>query len=566
MRKIAILAIALLVTLLGCQKAQEELFQLDFERAFIPTRLDAQMPTPPFTYVRVGFNWATSPGVTMYRIQFTRDTTFQETGSIILDSVMPATAFRSDILPFSTWNQPPTMYGFRVMALSPNYPEQGNSKWHSVVVQSPAEQLFYPLGGRDIRSASVNLRWLPGLVPNANIIIRQGTAISGPGIRTFSPADMQWRDSIRNDTVLFTTLFIENLDPATQYTVQLRQGAALIRGQWTFTTNQGVNCWADSVLCLQVGDDLVAVLENIPDGIRVIYVPEGFSQVITDPINISGDVRVFGTLDGDRPRLIFHPASGDNALFILPTHANSIVFENLEITSRSPLPQNIINQEAAAHIGELRFENCFIHDFGDASGIRLQGTGGLVRIENLVINNSIFADFPGERFAFLSIAGGQHNGRIDNILITNSTFYDITHSFMNFQGDALGLQVVQSITIENSTFDQVISGDRTDRYFIDGHNHSNIPITIRNVIFGSTNGAGARGIRVHPNSRIMVEGSFRTRDWETTNTENNFDIPSLMLYNGSRTELFENPDNGDFTIIDMDFVGRHTSGDPRWRP
>jgi hypothetical protein len=564
MKKFLILITAV-ATFSACQKASDELFQLNYERAFMPTTLNVETTQSPETQVTAIFAWIQSPGVSTYRVQLTTDTTFEDINAF--DGEVDLTAFTRSNLPFSAWNTPGIWYGFRVMALSPPDSEQANSKWNQLTFRTPSEQLFLPLRTsgaiRDLRSDRVNLRWLSNQIPSqGNIVLRLG-GHDGSVVRTITIASQD------------STFLIDNLEPATQYTVQLRQ-ATQIRGQLTFTTNRGVNCSAPNVHCLEVGDDLVAVLQNPAFDGYTIYLPEGFEQIITSSINISGNRHIFGTLDGDRPKLMFE-GNNENAFFTLPASIEFLVFENVQIVGLGAIPAPsyyVINASTAVNMGTLRFDNCVITDFGQGF-FRL---GGAERqdVENLVINNSVFERFGhervGGRFGFIHIEhSGTVNSKVNNILITNSTFSYIHHSFMAIrgQGQAGLIPTVDQVTIENVTFDRAVSSD-ANRYLIDGTANMNVTVTIRNTIFGSTNGPLARGIRLNPSSRITIEGSFKTRDWVTTNpappSTDDFHIPGLIDYNGDRTDLFANPNNGDFTIIDAGFTGRNTTGDPRWRP
>ncbi len=40
----------------------------------------------------------------------------------------------------------------------------------------------------------------------------------------------------------------------------------------------------------------------------------------------------------------------------------------------------------------------------------------------------------------------------------------------------------------------------------------------------------------------------------------------MNVYTKSSTELWKDPVNGDFTIIDSGFPGKNNAGDPGWRP
>jgi len=555
--------IATMVMFSSCQKAMEEITQLDFERIFIPTGLGVEMvqipsAAPPTTMsLTTTFVWnrSTNPDVITYRFQLSTDSIFETiVFEVELDDLTTL-----QLLENLSFDSP---YAARVMAVAPEGADEDDSKWNELIFRTPFENLFLPFEARAVRSRMANLRW------HVSDVTRYTIASPGQQTESFNlPAEAI-------ETGLLT---ISGLNPSTQYTITLFRGLQR-RGQVQFTTNPGFSCEADNVLCLPIDGNLREAMEN-PDNIgKVILLPPGFETTITGAIAIAGTMHIFGDADADElPRIIFAGTGAGNHIFTLPETADYLIFENVEVIGQdnggAPF-YYITNQTTPTAVGTLRFENTVFTNFGEG-GIRFQGNPAGQSIENLIINNSIFSGFGHQnladgRFAFISVT--VNTGRIDNIVFTNSTFFDMHHSFMNIQGSAPH-QVVNTITIENATFDRIVtSRTASDRYFIDGHTHSNIRIEIRNAIFGSTNGPLARGIRISPESpNIFVENSFRTTDWETTNPivgdpPPNFDIPNLGVFGGGRTNLFRNPDSGDFHLNNSVTGEITTAGDPRWRP
>lgn len=571
MKKILILAIALLIGLTSCQKAMDEIFDLDFDRIFIPTGLEvvmSQVPDGPENQTTMSiittFRWnqSSNPYVTTYRFQFGTDSTFQP--GTYQEWFLDTTAFQLE--PNQYFNAPRVA---RVMAVAPAGADESDSKWHEISFNTPHEDLFKAPEARAIRSRMANLKWYIGEVTRFTI------ATAGQPTNSFN---------LSSEEIATGTLSISDLNPSTVYTITLFRGATQRRGQIQFTTLPGFNCDANNVVCLLDGSvTLRAAMENPENVGRVILLPPGFTETITGAVAIAGTMHLFGDADADAhevPRITFAGTGAGNHLFTLPTTADSIVFQNIEVVGQGGPPFfYIINQAPATStdIGTVRFENTSFTNFGEG-GIRLQGNPAGQHIENLIINNSVFRGFgherEGGRFAFISVTAA--TAGIENIRVSNSTFSEMQHSFMNLQG-APPTQVVNTIVVESSTFDRIISPDRTDRYFIDGHTHSEIRIEIRNTIFGSTHensgtptpGNGPRGIRISAAApTTIVENSFRTDDWRTYNpappSEDNFDIPNLTSTGGTRNALFANPDAGDFSLIPTTGAVT-TAGDPRWR-
>ena len=83
-------------------------------------------------------------------------------------------------------------------------------------------------------------------------------------------------------------------------------------------------------------------------------------------------------------------------------------------------------------------------------------------------------------------------------------------------------------------------------------------VTITNFIFGSTFAEG-KGIRAN-DKPVDVTNSYITNDMKITGNK----IDDLITYDGGETDLFKDPAQYDFTIIDGSFAGKTNCGDPKW--
>lgn len=570
--------ITTMIVLTACQKASDELFDLDFDRAFRPTGLDIEWIQTVGEGMRPRVTWVASQNADSYIVHLTRDTSF---ATYDIFEVVGTTFLAPEIIPFNTW------IGFRIKAVS-NDGTTDDSKWDTHILQVAPEQLLFPLLTADVLSMSVRLRWIR-VSDVSTITITDNTT---------PDEDLVDLGIERTVTIQLTPeaidtagLFVGNLNPGTQFTVRIYRDIWMQqpRGELTFTTRPGVNCNWDHVVCfpfssdsIQNGIDLRELMQNSDNIGRIIYLPEGFVAIMPSApgegswgVNIAGTMHIFGNSDGERPRIVFE-GSAAHRLFRLPASADSIVFENLEIVGRAGAHRYLINQTELTTIGTLRFENTRLDNFGEG-GIRLQGEGAGPphHIGNIIINRSEISRFSHERvtgrFAFIHAGNaGTNHVRIDHIAIRNSTFSEMDHSLLDIGGntDAQN-QVTQSVTIENSTFDRVV-GAGSSRYLIQGQTWSNMTVVIRNSIFASTLSDEARGIQISPVSTPMVvENSFRTADWVTNpligDPPRNVDIPNLGAFPGGRTDLFVDPNNGNFRF-NADVEGAiRTAGDPRWR-
>ena len=580
MKKYILLIIAAVaVTFSACQTASEELFDLDFDRVFTPTTLEAvpsQTPStehtpwqtlPTVMELTTRFEWAASPNVIHYRLQISTSANFETL--IIPELTIPGTAFEipsalaPDRLPWST------AYFVRVQAIGPDDLRAEDSRWNTLSFSTPGEQLFHTPVRADIGSSFANFNWYPGSTAT-HLVLRGPLGNILPG-RSIPITQAQ-------ESFLF-----ENLDIETEHTVQIMDGS-LVRGQLQFSTRRGVNCLEDNVLCFpEFGDDpvqnglyLVEIMENPANINRIIYLPEGFVANIPNNIDIAGSMHIFGSYDGARPLIRFGATHGegiDHAFIrLLPgATVESIILENIEIMGVGP-SNYILNENPGVglttRIGTLKLDGVFFHDLG-GNAVRLRNS----HMDRLIVTDSEFYRMGlGSTFAFINL--NDAGASLQHIEIRNSTFANMRNSFFNGQGVTATAQVANSITIENSTFDRVVGDPGTvRRFFIDGgvllagQSLGQISVTIRNSIFGSTfdeESDMASGIRMNSAIIPTVENSFRTDGWATVPTIDNFDLPGLERVASSREDLFRNPDARDFTIIPPGAV--RNAGDPRWRP
>ena len=81
-------------------------------------------------------------------------------------------------------------------------------------------------------------------------------------------------------------------------------------------------------------------------------------------------------------------------------------------------------------------------------------------------------------------------------------------------------------------------------------------MTVQNTIFGKTNGDGVNGIRITGTPTII--DVYKTSDCNFSSYGFNADRGETPV---SSADLFANPDEGDFTILESRLK---SLGDPRW--
>jgi len=247
----------------------------------------------------------------------------------------------------------------------------------------------------------------------------------------------------------------------------------------------------------------------------------------------------------------------------LSGNIDSIVFVNVSVsglksdgTSKVSYMFNTTSAYSC-NVGLVSFENCTFRSFGN-SLLRLQtgaapwGIVNKVSVNNCIINDIGISSGYG---VFHAANGGANGNNIANFKMRNSTCYNFTKGVLfNTMSN------VESVLVENCTFNDMLPGGY---YFMDFSTYTVAELNLNNCILGKTKTQDlSRGIRASAETNIVTNNCYNTSDFFTVL----FNIPGLIPYSGLSTDLFSNPDNGDFTINDSKFDGKNTCGDPRWRP
>ena len=240
---------------------------------------------------------------------------------------------------------------------------------------------------------------------------------------------------------------------------------------------------------------------------------------------------------------------------------DSLVFKDIVIkgsraANASYNSDYLLNASFPATVGKIRLQNCTIKILRGI--VRGQTAAPGTKYGNYIINNCIIDSIRD--FGIATASGGS---AFANITITNTTIYRarkfIAHAVT---GNA-------SITINNCTFNELVAGTAAPaaNYFIDlNTQNSTNGISIKNTIFGNVwneTGAGTAvaGIRTGASTAVNSSNSYYTSDFVNTTSP----IPGLSAYSGTSTAMFTDPNNGNFKIKDSNFIGKGSSGDPRWR-
>jgi hypothetical protein len=541
---------ALTALFTACEEPMEEITQVDYARAFSPIDLNVTLAT----YDKATVNWKTIDNAKSYVIELSRGDSLQFNNIV---ATYETEALNQALT--GLWGETP--YSVRVKSKSFNEGQE-DSKWHGIAFKTNAEQIFNAVADADIKTGQITVRW----TPNAEV-----TKL------TVSPAIGDVALTAAEKAAGVKTL--TGLVPVTQYTISIYNGEQR-RGTVTATTKYRPS--GAGVVEVPIGGDLGAITADAANIGKIIYLPEGFTYDVSAAagILIAGKMTIYGDPDAIvKPTITLSSTSGGARVFQLPASADEILFTNIAIVGpgagagTSVLDQDLAKAaEAITDLKAVKFENCDMSGFG-RSFIRLRSAAGSNPIGLVSLNNCVCKNFgnnggDGGAYAFFTL--NSTSSGIDNITVTNSTFQTQYHSFLNAPATAPNTSPAKKVTIENCTFNDIITGPTgtTARYFIDGNNNTGLTITMKNVILGKA-GTGdpattkAAGYRIGAGSTITVTGSYKTSDHSTAPATADF-TTGITSYTKASTDLWTDPANGNFTFKDASFAGKATTGDPRW--
>lgn len=517
-------AVAFVAAFAACDDTNDWDVDSSYSRSFRPTSVTASGVTANTAEL----TWGAIPGTAKYLLELSKDS--MEFTNIV-------GSFESQTAGFSLTDlEGSTQYSVRVKAKPANTSKE-ESRYATVYFKTKSEQIMEAVKDADKSATSVTLRWTAGKqVTKLRVADSQGAVVVELALTS---------QDVENGFVL-----VENLTPQTSYLAEIFNGENR-RGFVSFVTFPEVPAAAHTVYW-NAGD---VVTQEFFDGLAsygnvTIALPAGsyfgMSEAIVLPDGLS--LHFFGLPGAAKPVL-------SQNLFTLGASHSFLRFTNLEITGKGYDATGVetgvtynyfINQTLASNVGSIEFENCELHDFNNCV-IRLQGTP-VKYIGNLSFNNCIAYNFPD---SYYFINNNVANSVIDNISITNSTFYKLSRFIVHSASNN------SSLIISDCTFNNVIAGGR---YFIDfSSSYQSANMMITNTILGATQIATARGIRSAKAATIV--NSYSTTDWVIGSNA----ISGLTAYGKASTDLFTDPDNGDFTIKDDTFEGKNSAGDPRWR-
>jgi hypothetical protein len=541
--------IVALFLLLAFACSKDEVGTLSLSRQFSPTKFTITNAETQST-VTWSASLFTTSGQVSYTVEVDSTTDFPN----------PAvTTTTTDLTVVITNTQIPIKknYYARVKALGQG--NTGDSYWFvSPSFKILGEQFLNPVTPDNVIDESVRLTWRAS--PDLTKIVIT-PAKGAPIVVNLTATDLA-----------ATLKQVDNLTPGTTYTAEIFAGT-LSKGTQTFTTVAALSGNVVDLRGISVTlrpHILTDTLPTIPSGSTVLL-KRGSSYFLAAAYKFDRSVSIQSGLDFGTNLAIIR-VNGFNFDFVASSNIDSIVFRTLTVKGNISAYAAggmgyLFNGNSSATVNKIRLDNCTLKVL---RGV-LRGQAGApgVQVTNYYVNNCVMDSI--REYGIATTSGGCV---FKNVTITNSTLYR-GRKLITF-----GVAGSQTITINNCTFSEVPAGVGTAaassaNYLIDlGGTGATFTSTVKisNSIFGwpwnpepstTTPGTIINGIRAAPAtvSGVAVSNTYNTSDFTFTASP----INGFTSYSGTTLALFTDPNNGNFKIKDSNFIGKGSSGDPRWR-
>jgi hypothetical protein len=523
MKKIFFILVAAVFAFAACKKVED---LGEAPRLFRPV-VSGTLSADSNTIVAA---WQKVSGAKSYTLQLSRDTFRTIDKSWSLDTNMVA-------IKGLLFNQ---LYQLQVRAIAPDTVK--NSGWSNLGSVKTLTSILKVPAISDITFNSVRVTWTTKGAPVSSIKIIKTADSSVVSTTNLTATDLKNESKI-----------INGLTGGTRYTIFLYSGSD-VRGYVDFTTTAP---FAGVVIDLTAitgrPSVLTDTLPTIANG-TTILLKRGETYNVSSTAIISNSVTIMSGPDLSTTAQAKLYLTSNFSVADAST-ISYIDFKDVYLLGASYSTNYVFNTSSSgvsANIGRLSFEDCKAEIFRGIA--RTQSSNG-VSIANFVVNRCIMDSLSGYGVITVDNAAG----KVDNISITNSTIYKAEKLITSSKVGST------SVLVDNCTINEAPWGNN---YLVDyGSFTVTNGITVSNCILGvGKNNSGnvtVRHFRALSGTAVNATNNFRTSDQLSTAAN---DLPNIVTYTKTAPQLWQDPSNGNFTIIDASFPGKSNAGDPRWRP
>lgn len=488
-----------------------EITELNLERALSPTGLTAQVVER--TGVRL--SWKRVNNAQRYNIEIYDNPDFSG------EPVKEVEDVSFDQLPYTVLGlEGETTYTVRVRALGEGLEE---SKWISVNFTTDVEQIFNTVDPETLTATSVTLTWPAGESATEIILM--------PG---------EIRHAVTSAEVNAGTAVISGLLSDVTYTATLKNGQKT-RGIISFTTLLG-----EGVTKVSPEDDLAGMIEMVDEG--AILALEPGTYTINASLAIKKSLTIQGYRPSDRPLI-------KGAVFRLSNNSGLILKDLvLDGSGNGSGDQTVIYETASdSPYGDFLMENCDVKYYRKG----LYYVNVKARIPAVEFKNNIISNIECDGGDFIDF----RQGIADELNFVDNTVYNSAAARDLFRMDSNGSNnfgsVDSKITIMTNTFYNTIR-DNTKRYLYIRTSKNSVSV-VKNLIVQSD------ALYTDQNATtitLLSANNYYNAPNFTASSRSNAKNDS-----GNYTSLnpeFTNPDQGDFTINNID-LKLNGIGASRWR-
>ena len=416
-----------------------------------------------------------------------------------------------------------TTYNIRIKGVAEG---KEDSKWATITRATAPEQIL-SIPYKSIEETEITLTWPAQKEVNTYKVLLDGSVVK--------------EGAIPSSDASAGTMTIDNLKGGTKYTFEVYMDSKR-RGYIDETTEIGApEC--DYTINLATTDNIQEKLNEIANGKTGKYSVSVLLQ--------AGATYNFYKIGESNPKDVFTIPDGMSVYFYgdkknAPTviidctqmkidgDHDVIAFQKINLQGE----KYFVNQSAACNIGKFEFTLCNISGFKGNTFIRTQGSNNPT-INTIEVTKCLISNCGGNYDIF-----DLRKATVTSLSIKNTTIFNCDGSKSIVQSD----KILQNFSMSGCTVYNSVKGQPTYKLGSTGEK-----VTISNVIFAKApdTGTNASTASVDPS----VSNTYITNDWLKP-------ITGAVSLDVAASDLFVDPDNGDFTIKE-EYISLGT-GDPRW--
>lgn len=397
------------------------------------------------------------------------------------------------------------------------------SEYVQLMFQTPDENIF--TGEQDISNDEITVRWVQTDKVTHLSVVEDAT---GEYILE--------QYALTPDEIASAEISVDGLKAGTYYTFTIYNNEKA-RGSVSVKTSGTAGSMSYDVF---PGDDMAAILSDLLlEGISNVTLVFQNEQVYDmGALKIpAGMISVtFSASTGIRP--VINGTVGWNS------NMDALYFENVEFVGADNTAY-FINTNLS--VGSISFENCKLNTYRCI--VRVQNSA--IEVERISINRCWLNDISGG-YGVFNVGG--NSAKVGDIELTESLLTEISTQVGDIRTPA------QSITVRNCTFYNMEQRySQIFRFNAD----DNLPgtLTFEKCIFSGKNQDQTSKSVDRSSAVFSFAGSYRTSEFKEGSPKFN----DITEYTGTASDLFTDPDKGDFSIKPgAGFAGEGSAGYPYW--